>query len=78
MKPSVCPVDSYAESSSLERFECPLCELGLSNGDDLQQHILMHAGEQESFKCNVCDKVCQDATMFGKHLRVHTGEKPFK
>ncbi|KAK7487338.1 hypothetical protein BaRGS_00021427, partial [Batillaria attramentaria] len=66
------------EAAALESFECPLCSLALSNGDDLEQHITVHAGERESFECGACGKVFYEAATFGKHLRQHTGERPFR
>ncbi|XP_076437625.1 uncharacterized protein LOC143276853 [Babylonia areolata] len=72
------PPSSAAPPPPPERFVCPLCEKGLASGEHLQEHMLVHSGEQAAFRCDVCNKTCPDAALFGKHLRLHTGEKLFR
>lgn len=69
---------NFDASGTKENFDCPLCGLGLSNGDDLEQHFAVHAGEKDGFDCNICGKVWNDASSFGKHIRLHTGERPHR
>jgi hypothetical protein len=59
-------------------MECPLCQLALSGGDEIQEHMTMHAGEQEAYTCGTCSRVYVDATSFGKHLRTHCVDRPYR
>ena len=58
------------ENVILDKLSCKVCFKKFKKKYDLQQHLLIHTGENP-FKCDICDKGFKQKSNLKRHARIH-------
>ena len=64
------------DSSSVQSFQCKLCEKSFTTRQFVRQHVKMVHGEK-TFECEECEAKFTSKCSLERHTMSHTGEKPF-
>ena len=70
-------VHTNDKEQSDQRHKCHVCDKTYVRRYDLNQHLLMHTGENYHH-CDQCDKSFNWLSNLKKHMKVHTGIEPFQ